>query len=390
MTRATIWHPAAVWGLAITVLVALIWPPSTVIAASTARPFGDAKILAKVPKPGFPEGIAVKGNTVYVAGPATFGTTVLNEDGSKVWAFDIATGSLVAEYEASDRPTAPSEHANSSIAFDGDGRLYVLNTTLGIYRIDLGGGTAEEYSMPFPDLPPCVPDSDIPTITSECSPTRSDAPPIPNDIAFDAGGNAYVTDSTQATIWLVPRNPNTIQGTRLPTIWFQHPWLASDYIGVNGIRLNPERTLFFITVSTDLDGRSWVYTLPATDSSPKRDDMRVFHQYADGTLPDGIAFGHSGLLYVAIANPSLSGVSILKQLVGGDVPKGEEWRRLSNPAGSASYPYDSPANIAFNGKGSILVTNHAFATGAVNPDQFSVLDVFVGDKASPLEKPNLP
>ena len=37
--------------------------------------FGDATVLATVPTPpGFPEGIAVHGNLVYVAGPATFGT----------------------------------------------------------------------------------------------------------------------------------------------------------------------------------------------------------------------------------------------------------------------------------------------------------------------------
>ena len=44
-------------------------------AAPPARPYGDAKVLATFPTPpGFPEGIAVKGNKVYVSGPARFGT----------------------------------------------------------------------------------------------------------------------------------------------------------------------------------------------------------------------------------------------------------------------------------------------------------------------------
>jgi hypothetical protein len=44
-------------------------------AQSTDRPFGDVQVLATVPfPPGFPEGIAVNGNKVYVAGPARFGT----------------------------------------------------------------------------------------------------------------------------------------------------------------------------------------------------------------------------------------------------------------------------------------------------------------------------
>ena len=57
----------AVFGWAVT---------SGVPAAAAPRPFGDVEVLAKVPTPpGFPEGIAVQGNRVYVAGPATFGTT---------------------------------------------------------------------------------------------------------------------------------------------------------------------------------------------------------------------------------------------------------------------------------------------------------------------------
>ena len=102
-----------------------------------------------------------------------------------------------------------------------------------------------------------------------------------------------------------------------------------------------------------------------------------------GSLPDGIAFGASGLLYVAMATPAASGVSIL-------APGGAEKVRLANPPGSPLLPYDTPANTDFNGTGSILLSNHAFVTGVVNPKAFTVLDVFVDDQASPLEKPFLP
>ena len=112
-------------------------------------------------------------------------------------------------------------------------------------------------------------------------------------------------------------------------------------------------------------------------------DLAVFHHYGPGELPDGVAFGASGLLYVAIATPGASGVSVL-------APNGEEKARLANPLGSPVKPYDSPANIAFNAKGSILLSNHAFVTGVVDPSAFNVLDVFVGDTASPLAKPIVP
>ena len=55
-----------------------------------------------------------------------------------------------------------------------------------------------------------------------------------------------------------------------------------------------------------------------------------------------------------------------------------------------SAQYDSPANIAFDGEGSLLITNHAFATGALLPEQFSVVKVWVKDGGSPLAKPLLP
>ena len=279
---------------------------------------------------------------------------------------------------SSSPPTRPQgenllgEHANSSIAFDGNGRLYVLNTQLGIYRLTPETGTQQSYANPFPDLKPCVPL----LVPPPCSPTVADTPALPNDIAFDEAGNAYVTDAMQATIWRVAT------GGGSPQIWFQDSRLASPYIGVNGLRLNPARTLAYITVTTDLLGQSFVYTLPLK-AKPAAGDLKVFHRFALGSMPDGIAFGRSGLLYVAIATPGASGVSILN-------PSGQEVARLSNPTLSPFAPYDSPANITFNGEGSILLSNHAFVTGVVNPGQFAVVDAFVDDKESPLAKPLLP
>ena len=347
----------------------LFWSsPLTTVEAAEPRPFGDAKVLAQVPTPpGFPEGIAVQGNRVYVAGPATFGTT--GKPRSRVVAFSTLTGAQVASYETKGENVL-AEHANSSIAFDGSGRLYVLNTQLGMYRLTPATGKQEPYGDPFPDLPPCV------LSPAPCSPAPSPTPPLPNDVAFDDAGNAYVTDALQATIWRVP------VGGGAPQIWFQDSRLASAYIGVNGIRLDPTRTNVVITVTADLVGQSFVYTLPLVDN-PAAADLAVFHHYGPGELPDGVAFGASGLLYVAIATPGASGVSVL-------APNGEEKARLANPLGSPVKPYDSPANIAFNGKGSILLSNHAFVTGVVDPSAFNVLDVFVGDTASPLAKPIVP
>jgi sugar lactone lactonase YvrE len=329
---------------------------------------GETRILAQVPTPpGYPEGIAVRGRTVYVAGPATFGTT--GKGPSAVFAFDIQDGHQVGRYDVVGEKVL-AEHANSSIAFDGLGRLYVLNTQLGIYRLDLGTGAQESYSSPFPDIPPCS--AVTPT---RCSPTTADAPPIPNDIAFDDAGNAFVSDSMQATIWKVPA------GGGAPEIWFQDSRLASPYIGVNGLRINPSGTHVHLTVTTDLNGNAFVYTVPLV-ASPSAGDLEVLHAFARGDMPDGIAFGRTGLLYVAMATPTRSGVLVLDQ-------SGATVRRFSNPDGSPLAPYDSPANIAFDGHGSIVLTNHAFVSGAAVPSQFSIVTTFVDDKGALLAKPTL-
>ena len=344
-------------------------------AGADERPVGDARVLAPVPSPpGFPEGIAVRDGRVYVAGPAAFGTT--GKPASRVLAFDRATGALVATY-LTEGEDLLAEHANSSIAFDGDGRLYVLNTQLGIYRLDLATGTQQQYASPFPDLPPC-----LVTPTEPCAHTLADTPSIPNDIAFDDAGNAYVTDSMQATIWLVPAPAGPSDLPVAPVIWFQDRRLKSPYIGANGLRLDPAQTSAYVTVTTDLRARSFVYTLPLVDQ-PTAADLAVFHRYPIGQLPDGIAFGESGDLYVAMATPGASGVSVLS-------PTGAEVRRFANRRVSPIAPYDSPANIAFDSDGAILLTNHAFVTGIVDPSRFSVLDVFVDDKGSPLAMPSLP
>ena len=69
-------------------------------------------------------------------------------------------------------------------------------------------------------------------------------------------------------------------------------------------------------------------------------------------------------------------------------PDGVEKRRSVNALLSPTVPYDSPANVAFDGVGSLLVVNHPFGTNL--PSHFTVLDVYVGDAGSPLELPTIP
>lgn len=338
-----------------------------------ATQFGEVSVFAQVPVPnGFPEGIVVNDSHVYVAGPATLGTSI-NGQPSRVFEFDLNSGALTRTLLTQGEQTFGAEHANSCLAFDGAGQLYVLNNQIGTFRVNLGTEAQSSYTPPYPNDPACLP---LGLSKKPCTPTLANLPALPNDLAFDDMGNLYVTDSLQATIWRIP------PGGGAPQVWFRDSRLASPYIGVNGLRLSPDRSLVYLTVTTDLFGLGRVYTLPLVDK-PKTTDLKVFHNYALGDGPDGIAFGASGKLYVTLALPGKNGISILE-------PDGSESARLSNPLLSPVTPYDSPANIAFDGKGNLLVTNHAFVTGLVLPNQFQVLKVFVNDVASPLAVPLVP
>ncbi len=338
-------------------LLALFILPATVFADNPyTRPYGDVRTLGAFPvPPGSPEGIAVKGNKAYVSGPAKFGTA--GGPPSIVVVYDTRTGEQLETIQIEGEDLS-QEHANSCVAFDGQGRLYVVNTQRGIVRIDLGSGEQTVYATPIPPVAPYN-------------------FPLPNDIAFDPAGNLYLTDSFQATIWRIP------PGGGAPQVWFQHPSLATAF-GPNGIRINPDRTKVYFVVTADganqfgfTGGR--IYTLPLVES-PTAADLQVFHQY-NGDGPDGIAFGNSGKLYVMMASPGFSGVSVLN-------PAGTEVARFSNPPGPNFLisPFNSPANAAFDKHGSLLVTNHTF----IFPGNESVLSVYVNDTESPLVKPTLP
>lgn len=350
---------------------ALIALASTVaLPGAQAATYGEVSVFAQVPIPnGFPEGIAVRGGRVYVAGPATLGTA-LNGKPSRVFEYDVASGALLRTLETVGEQVFGAEHANSCLTFDGQGRLYVLNNQLGTYRLDLGTLAQTPYTPPYPNLRVCSRFSGTP-----CSPTVLNLPALPNDLAFDDAGNLYVTDSLQATIWKVPA------GGGAPQVWFQDARLNSPYVGVNGIRVSPDRSRVYFTVTLDFLGIGHVYSLPLVEA-PQAADL-VEHRRYFGGGPDGLAFGASGRLYVVLALPGQNGISVLN-------PDGSEYARIGNPGLNLIKPFDSPANLAFDGLGNALVTNHAFATGLVLPNQFQVLRVFVDDVASPLAEPILP
>lgn len=337
--------------------------------AHSRTAIGSGSVFAKLPAdPGFPEGIALSRGKVFVSGPATFGTAGTGP--SKTLILQRSTGKPKGEI-VTQGEYLPAEHFMGCIAADGEGRLYVLSAQLGVVRFTpkADGSYAQDIYASIPHVPLCNANGGA----APCSPSAFDEGfALANDLAFDDDGNLYVTDSLQAIIWKVAPGGGTA------SIWASSPRFDAVpfNIGANGIRLSPDHTQVYVSVTNELatgGATGSIFRIPLVDH-PKESDIKKFHTYAAGEQPDGLAFAKSGRLYVALV--TANAISVLNT-------DGTEASRLTGPLGSA-IPYDGPANIAFTGR-SILVVNHAPVTR--NADNFAILETFVGETGAKLARP---
>jgi DNA-binding beta-propeller fold protein YncE len=169
----------------------------------------------------------------------------------------------------------------------------------------------------------------------------------------------------------------------VPQIWFQSPLFEGGGpvpFGTNGIRLDPKRKRVYVVVSTSAANPSLgtIYRLPLQDA-PVAADLEVFYEYTAGEIPDQLAFGESGKLYVTLA--ASNQISVLAK-------QGNEITRISS-APEDAIPLDGPAGVAFDHRTkSLLIANHAPFSG--EPSHFAVLRVFVHDAGDALDEPCLP
>lgn len=336
-------------------------------ASLPRRAIGDGSVLTQLPPhPGYPEGVVVVGDKIFVAGPAVFGTA--GTGASSVTIIDRQSGAIKGNIVIQGENLA-LEHALACITSDAYGRLYVLSAQLGVVRLtpkSNGVYVQDIYAAPFPDLP-----MKTSTTTGPSSPTAFDGPPLLNDLAFDYEGNLYVTDSFQATIYRIAPGGGT------PQVWFQSARLEGPVfnIGLNGIRLTPDgRSLAVSLTFTPNFSAGRIFKLAIKDH-PTESDLTLLHEFPASDAPDGVAFDIFGRLYVALA--ASNQIAILEQ-------DGTERSRLTGPTGS-TIAFDGPANIAFDQLGSILVTNHASLSN--NAADFALLKVYARDLGWPLAKP---
>src|SRR5262249_15546000 len=125
---------------------------------------GASKVIAPAPLPGFPEGIASRGNRFYVSGPAAFGQLL---GSAFVYAYDIHTGALEATYPITITNPFVGISAASCAAFGPDGKLYVIEPFVGVIRMHLDPRNTQSVCAAF-------------------TPT---GPSLLNDLAFDDDAN---------------------------------------------------------------------------------------------------------------------------------------------------------------------------------------------------------
>ncbi len=347
----------AVLALALAILAAY----SNAAQAGT-RSIGDTTILAAVPYPGHPGGIAIDGNTAYVD---TFNPVDrAADDYDAIFTYDLASGTL-----RSDRPNpikvprmmSPTPMGLAAIALDAQGLMYVADMNGRILRLDPATGDQSDYAT--------FPTNSMTSFTA-----------MPDGIAFDGQGNLYVTDGSAPVIWRVPPGG----GEAKP--WLIDPALPSAWAsGLDGAAIDPSGTYLYFTEGY-VSGTG-VYRVPL--DNPSIAEVQLVHLYGppppvfssdDSELHgifgvSAIAFGSSGKLYVTLMGANQ--VSVLR-------PDGSEEGRfpdLQNPG-----PYDDPLFPALDGHGYLLITNLAIRA----PEKSAVLRAWVNDKGLPLVRPPIP
>lgn len=348
------------WLVPLAVAAALL--TGSVSARGSGRPFGDTRVFAAVPSPGHPEGIAIRDGVVYVGTHTSAYGNAGHERASRVFRYEHDTGRLIDELRIEGQ-NFDEVHGLVGMSFGPDGRLYVLDRSpprLLALDFEASPPVQTTYAT-FPDLPRCS------AAPPPCAPSSNPGDSLVDALVFDAAGGAYVTDVQKATIFRVP------PGGGPGEIWFQDPRLDGPF-GVNGIAIDPsgQRVVVAVTISNqpDTPNQGSIYSLPMV-TRPGPGDLALVHRYPEPlAAPDGIIFGRSGRLYVALAGANQ--ISVLD-------PSGTERARFPAAVDNARQPipFDNPASLVLDGHGSLLVTNQSYINSV--PRHWVVLDTWVGD-----------
>lgn len=352
-------------------LVGLLAFAATLAAALPAfsapgRERWDTRVLALVPRPGFPARAYVAPNRRIYEG------TYDNPSGDSVPSrvFEYTAGATLQRSWTIRGQHLSEPHGVQVATSDSRGRLVLLDKSPPrVLLLNPNGGRQRTYAT-FSDLPLCRSVGGAPG----CSPNMSDEPATPNYAAWGPGGALYVTDYLQAVIWRVP------PGGGKASVWLSDPQLDGGTFGTTGIVLAPDRRKLLITQQSSAGGGAGnpstgkLYSVPIRGSGADRSLTELWESRpVDG--PDGFALARSGRLYVTL--------TAANQVVVLDREGNEVERFPSQPleGGNGSpVPFDNPSSAMFLGR-RLIVANQSFISG--DPAHQALLDVFAGERGAP-------
>ena len=335
-------------------------------ASAPRRERWDTRVLALVPRPGFPA-------RAYVA-PARliYEGTYDNPSGDSVPSRVLQytpRGALLHSWTI--RGQDLSEPHGVQVATSASrGRLVLLDKSPPrVLLLDPVSGRQRTYAT-FADLPVC----DSASGGSGCSPNSSDEPATPNYTAWGPGGALYVTDYLQAVIWRVP------PGGGRAKVWLSNPELDGGMFGTTGIVLTPDRRKLLVAQQSSAGGGDGnpstgkLYSVPLRGSGADRSLTELWESRpVDG--PDGFALARSGRVYITLT--AANQIAVLDRA-------GHERERF--PAGPLSgengstVPFDNPSSAMFLGR-RLIVANQSFISGDATHQ--AILDVYAGERGAP-------
>jgi sugar lactone lactonase YvrE len=224
-------------------------------------PIGKVSRFAEIPHPGVPEGIAVSADGQIAVG------TFYQEGPAHVFVFDTS-GRVLRDVTIEDKVPSPL--------------LGVLWRDKDIFAADFGNGrilcVAPDGKVGvFAELP------NLPVVT----PGPAEQPPGPNGLAFDRAGSLYVSDSFQSVVWRITNSGQV-------SVWKRDVALISSKelpFGANGITFTPEEDAMLVANS----GEGTIVRI-GVNKDGSAGAISIFAQ--DVVVPDGIAFGPDGNLWV--------------------------------------------------------------------------------------------
>jgi len=303
----------------------------------------DTRVLALVPRPGFPAHAYVHPNGRVYEG--TYDNPAGDTSRSRVLEYG-GDGTLLRSWVVRGQDLSGS-HGVQVATSDARGRLVLLDKSPPrALLLDTRTGRQRTYAS-FP------------------------AGAVPNYAAWGPDGSLYVTDYVEPVLWRIPRGGGT------PVPWLRDPQLdGGGQFGATGIELLADHRTLMVGMQSEAGGAAGN---PATGRllkvpilpGAKPGKLTQFWESGPADGPDGFAVARSGAVYVALLVDNQIAV------IGPDGRERERFPKLAlTGANGSAVPFDSPSSVQFLGR-RLMVANQSYFTGSAANQ--AVLDVYAGE-----------